>query len=276
MRFEPKFAVITGASSGIGAAFARACAKVGAQIVITGRRDTVLRGQRDALLELGARRVDVITGDLADENVVSRLVSVIAERPVDLLVNNAGFGHYAPLADARLEPLVDMLRVHAEVPLRLAHAAIGRMVARGSGVLVNVGSLAGRAAVPGSAVYVASKIYLERLSESLAIETAPHGVVVQALTPGYVRTDFHRDVDDIEKLQRNRGIVRWMDADEVVAASVRAIERARLRYERRPGVLPRRRDVVVVPGWTNRLLGALAPFVPRTLVYRAAATRAPR
>lgn len=268
--------VVTGATSGIGIAFARRFAGQGADMVICGRREALLEERATELTGLGASRVAIVCGDLADEATVARLLDEVRLRPPSVLVNNAGFGHSADVAGAELGRLQAMLRVQAEVPLRLAHAALPAMVAAREGLIVNVGSLAGRVAVPGSALYVSTKVFLERFSETLALEASPHGVVVQALTPGYVRTDFHRDVEDLAALRRNRGLVRWMDADSVVDQSMRAAARAERRLERSPGAVPRSRDVVVVPGTANRFLAFLAGLLPRTLAYRAALSRAPR
>lgn len=276
MSISGKNIVITGATSGIGAAFARVYAARGARLLLTGRRIDALEQRRAELLGLGAESVELVTGDLAREAVASELVRLVSAREPSALINNAGFGHYAFVGDGDLQPLAAMLRVHAELPLRLCHAALPGMTRRREGVIVNVGSLAGRVPVPGSSVYVATKVYLERLSETLAIEAARENVVVQALTPGYVRTDFHRDVEDLEARRKNRGLIRWMNADEVVAVSMRASERARRRLQKHPSAPPRRRDVVVVPGLANRLLASIAPLVPRTLLYRATAARAPR
>ena len=274
MDFENKMVVITGATSGIGAAFARRFAREGARLILCGRREEVLSQRRAETLSLGAKSVGMVVGDLADESVVQRLLEVMETEDIAGLVNNAGFGLYSPVADADIEALRAMLRVQAEVPLRLAHAVAPRMKRREEGLIVNVGSLAGRVAVPGSALYVSTKVYLERVGETLALELAPHGIVVQALTPGYVRTDFHRDIENYEEKRRNRGLIRWMDAEEVVACCVRAALHAERRLLR-GRTAPRGRDVVVIPGLANRFLAALAPFIPRTLIYRAAASKKP-
>jgi uncharacterized protein len=275
MNFREREVVITGASSGIGSAFADYFAARGARLTVCGRRVEVLERRRSELLAAGATSVHLLAGDLADEQTVTRILARVRDHPVSALINNAGFGYHANLAEADPEHLRAMLRVQAEAPLRLAHTALAGMAARGEGLLINVGSLAGRAAVPGSALYVSTKVYLERLSETLAIEMAPAGVVVQALVPGYVRTDFHRDVENLENRRRNRGLVRWMDSDAVVARSMRAAERSAARIARKPGRIPRGRDVVVVPGLANRVLARIAALVPRTMVYRAASKRRP-
>lgn len=281
MNFEGSVAVITGATSGIGAAYAEWFARAGAKLVLSGRRAELLEQARTRLLELGAPDVRLIVGDLADESVATQLETVVVETVPAVLVNNAGFGHYCPLADAPPEPLEAMLTVHTRLPLRLCRIALQGMIPRANGLIVNVGSLAGRVPVPGSALYVATKAFLERFSETLALEAAAYGVVVQAMTPGYVRTDFHRMVDDYRTRRRNKGLIRWMSPQAVVTVSMRAADRAFGRLSARTAGakaryrVPRRRDVVVIPGVANRLLAAIAPCVPRRVIYRATTGRSP-
>jgi len=274
MDFRTNTVIITGATSGIGAAFARHFAREGARLILCGRREDVLARRVAEASTLGAGSVETVVGDLADESVVGRILQVIASEDVAGLVNNAGFGLHAPFEHADPEQLRAMLRVQAEVPMRLARAVAPGMQRRRSGLIVNVGSLAGRVAVPGSALYVSTKVYLERLSETLALELGAHGIVVQALTPGYVKTDFHRDIENYEAKRRNRGLIRWMDAEDVVSYSARAFLRAERRLQGRRAA-PRRREVVVIPGLANRFLAALAPFIPRSIIYRAATSQKP-
>ncbi len=273
MNYQSRTVIITGASSGIGREFARLFAAEGARLVLTGRRETVLEEARHEAMRLGAASVELIVGDLADPRVASTVEAVAGEPGLAALINNAGFSHYSDVADSEPEPLLGMLTVQAEVPVRLCRTALRSMGSAGSGLIINVGSLAGRVAVPGSALYVATKCFLERFSETLALEAARRGVVVQALTPGYVRTDFHRNIENYRQKRKNRGLIRWMDADAVVRRSMRAADRAHRRLRSRPDSLPRRRDVIIIPGAANRLLAALSPLVPRSIVYRAAAAR---
>lgn len=273
MQLRDRLAILTGATSGIGAAYARALAARGARLLICGRRGEVLEERQRELTRLGSPNAEILVGDLAESGVMETLEARLTAEPCAMLVNNAGFGYDAAVAEADQTSLDAMLTVHARVPLHLCRAVLPGMIARGEGAIINVGSLAGRVPVPKAALYVATKVFLERLSESMAMEAAPHGVVVQALVPGYVRTEFHRAIENYEQKRRNHGLIRWMDADAVVAASLRAAERAAHRLARDGARLPRRREVVVVPGPANRFLAALAPFVPRTLIYRAAASR---
>lgn len=273
VNYQDRTVIITGASSGIGREYARFFAGKGSRLVLTGRRESVLEDAREEAMRLGAASVELIVGDLADSRVASAVEAVAGDRGTAALINNAGFSHYSNVAESEPAPLLDMLTVQAELPVRLCRQALRSMRSAGSGLIINVGSLAGRVAVPGSALYVATKCFLERLSETLALEAAPHGVVVQALTPGYVRTDFHRNIENYREKRKNRGLIRWMDADAVVRRSMRAADRAHRRLQSHPHAVPRSREVIVIPGAANRLLVALSPLVPRSLVYRAAMSR---
>ena len=269
---RPVRALITGATSGIGKAFATELAVRGCDLVLTGRRSEPLS---QVTAQLGAAHgvsVQSITGDLTSRDVEQLVVDAVKAGPLDYLVNNAGSGLSEDFHEAGPEMLDELRELLSGVPGRLTRAALPAMIEAGRGTVINVGSLAGRISVPGSSVYVASKIYMERLSETLALELHRHGIVVQALTPGYVRTDFHRAVPDYKSKQRNRGVIRWLEPRKVVEVSMRAARRAHARIGRSDG-LPRPRDVVVIPGLMNRFLNFLARFVPRRLLYVAAANR---
>jgi short-subunit dehydrogenase len=266
-------AVVTGATSGIGKAFAQALASRGCDLVISGRRKELLAEVATELRSRFGVQVRIIAGDFCATHVEQAVIDAILEQRPDYLINNAGTGVASDFVDADAETLENLRDLLSGVPGRLMKAALPAMVASGTGTIINVGSLAGRLAVPGSSVYTASKIYLERLSETLAIELHRHGIVVQALIPGYVRTDFHRAVPDYKRKQRGRGFIRWLEPEVVVARSLKAAERARALAEHNRNAIPRPRDVVVMTGRMNRFLSALSRLLPRRLLYRAAAHR---
>lgn len=213
-----KLALVTGASSGIGRAFARRLGAEGYNLVIVGRR-------RDRLEELVAEfprvHVEPLVADLASNAGVKSVAEVCAARAPDLLVNNAGVAHYMPFAELPTEKAEELLHVKAVAPTLLARAAAPGMIARGSGAIVNV---SGMLAFSGPAtadklplrraVYVATCAHLVALSQVLAEELKPHGVKVQALCPGVVATEFHeRQGLDLSAMPR-------MSADDVVKASL--------------------------------------------------------
>ena len=266
-------AIVTGATSGIGKAFAEQLAQRGYDLVLTGRRDELLCAVADRIRASHNVSVQTIVGDLTISETENLVIEAVQSAPVEFLVNNAGSGLSSDFADADLSKLEQLREILAGIPSRLIRAALPGMVTAHSGTIINVGSLAGRLAVPGSSVYVAAKSYLERLSETLALELYRDGVVVQALIPGFVRTDFHRSIPDYKRKQRNRGAIRWMEPDDVVRISMKAAERARSRLRHGTAAFPRPRDVIVIPGMMNRLLNGISRFVPRRFLYAAATSR---
>ena len=260
-----KTAIVTGATSGIGLEFARQIAGAGYDLVVGGRRAPLLDQHASEIRELGVEVV-VVVGDLADERVIAELTG--HARDCEILINNAGYGHGGHVADLPLDDLLHMMRVHQEASLRLIRAALPGMRTRGSGLIINVGSMAGRPPVPGGAIYSATKAFLERFSESLALENARHGIVVQALLPGFVRTDFHRDQTGTAPYRRRR--FGWLQPDTAVRISMRHARRARRRLARRPNSVPAARHTVVITGVLYRFLALVARMMPRRMTYSAA------
>ncbi len=257
MRPERPLAVVTGATSGIGAAFARALAARGHDLLITGRRRDVIQGVAAEIRDRRGVAVEVLIGDLADPAHLAALEGRIrGSSRLALLVNNAGYGSGAGFLEDTVENQVSMLRVHDEATVRLCRAAATR-IARGGGI-VNVASMAGILTSPTSVVYGATKAFLVSFSESLAMALRDRGIRVQALCPGLTRTDFHGRLGLDREPPRGRGPVAaalWMTAERVVDASLAALARG---------------TVVCVPGLLNRLVLAAARVVPRRLYYALA------
>lgn len=239
---------MTGASAGIGAAFTRRLAGDGYDLVIVARD----RQRLEALArELRAHGVDVTVAaaDLTDPGDLQAIQALILEGPpLDLVVNNAGFG-----TDGRfheLDPAVEELeiRLNIQATVRLTHAALRTMVARGRGSVINVSSVAGFMPGPFTATYSATKAYIKSFTEALAEELRGTGVRVQVVCPGYTRTEFH----DRAKIQTSHiPSVAWMSAEAVVDASLSALER---------GV------VICVPGLANHAMVALTTKLPQALI----------
>lgn len=214
-------ALVTGASSGIGAAYARRLAKEGHDLVVVARR-------RDRLEELSREfpdvRIDVLEADLGTDAGLDAVCRRAAESPLALLVNNAGLAHYMPFVDLPAEKASELVRVNVLAPTMITRAAVAGMVARGAGAIVNVASLlafSGPAAMPmlpKRVVYAGSRSYVVTFTQVLAAELAGTGVKVQALCPGLVKTEFHtRQGIDLSSRPR-------MEADDVVQASRKALE----------------------------------------------------
>ena len=244
--------LVTGATSGIGEAYARELSRRGFRLILTGRREAELRAVAHAI---GPERVELRLLELSDNAALDALVEACRGRQIDVLVNNAGFGIDKPFLRSAFADDQRMERVHVAAPMRLIHALGRGMVDRGKGAIVNVASLAAFMPLPRSASYSATKAFLRTFSESLAMELRHTGVRVQVLCPGFTRTHFHAALHIPERELRNRLIVRWMSAEAVVRASIRALTADR---------------VVCVPGFWNRVLRRVVPAIPRRLFYAAA------
>jgi short-subunit dehydrogenase len=216
-----RVALVTGASAGLGVAFAERLAADGFDLVVVARR-------RDRLGELADRldaKVEVLAADLADPQALGKVEARAAEG-VDLLVNNAGFAGYRPFAELDPDVAENLIRVHIVATTRLSRAALPRMIERGSGGIVNVASLLAFSGsippdpLPLRATYAACKAYMVTFTQQLAYELAGTGVRVQVLTPGLIRTEFH-EVAGRDPTKMPFGM---MEPDEVVAASLRGLE----------------------------------------------------
>jgi short-subunit dehydrogenase len=246
-------ALVTGASSGIGAAFARRLAAAGSDLVVVARRQGRLDTLAAELSGAHGVHVETLVADLTDPvqlaDVEARLRD--PDRPIDLLVNNAGAGGHGAYASLPADEVEAMVRLNLLAPARLTSAALPAMVARGSGGVVNVSSISGEQPIPYVATYSATKAFLTSLSESVHDELRGTGVTVTAVLPGFTRSEFH------DRADMGRSIPKpfWMTSDQVAAAALVAVDRGR---------------AVCVPGPAYRVLVWLSRHAPRALVRRVA------
>ncbi len=244
-------ALITGASSGIGAAFAWELARRGNDLILVARRRDRLEELARAIEQKCAIEARIVAADLAtEEGIVSVELCVATTGNLELLVNNAGFGTRGLFFRADVRGQDQMHRLHVLAALRLTHVALNGMARRGKGGIINVSSVAAFWQSPGSVSYCATKCWMNSFTEGLALElkSAGSAVKMQALCPGYTRSEFHDAAGMDRKLIADS---LWMSAEEVVLASLRGLERGYL---------------VVVPGWRYRLLVLLMKHAPRWLL----------
>jgi short-subunit dehydrogenase len=252
MENKKPMAVITGASAGIGATFARRLAKDGYGLILVARRLD--------RLEALAREVggaETLQADLTRENDLKYVEDRIAAEPkLELLINNAGFGIMGQFFEVPIEGQDQMHRLHVMATLRLTHAALRGMMAQKRGGIINVSSVAAFGQTPSSVSYSATKAWMNSFTEGLDLELRTVGspVKVQALCPGFTLSEFH----DVAKVDRKTiPDWLWMRAEDVVDESMAGLARGQL---------------VVVPGGTYKLLAVVMRWIPKWL-HRAGARR---
>ena len=248
---DPGWALVTGASSGIGAAIAREYARRGVPLILTARRVGKLE---QLATELRSQvEVEVIVADLADAQAPAALVAEIERRgvPVRILVNNAGYGVPGRYLTSDWSVHAQFLQVMVGAVSELTWRLLPAIRASGDGRILNVASFA--ALVPGAdgqTLYAATKAYLVKFSESLSLENSDHGVHVTALCPGFTWSGFH-DVTGTREMMSKLPGWAWLQADAVARAGIDGAERGR---------------VVVVPGRVYRLVHSIARHMPQRLV----------
>ncbi len=247
-------ALITGASSGIGADMARRLAEEGANLVLVARREDRLEALADELIAAHGVEVDVLPADLTRPD-APRLLhdrTEAAGKPIDLLINNAGFGDYAPFLDVGWERYADLLRVNAVALTELTRRFLPDMVSRGRGQVVNVASTGAFMPVPDFAVYAATKAYVLSFSEAVDEELRGTGVRVQCVCPGGTHTGFLEVAGQKTKPSGERFMMSSRKCADL------AID----------GVLRGKRTIVT--GWLNWLTTWAARWIPRAWAPRLA------
>ena len=241
------WALVTGATSGIGESFTRLLASNSYNVVLVARDLPRLHERATGLQSIYGVETVVLQADLATDSGCALVESYIADNEIDVLINNAGFGINKAFTVSALDAEQNMLDVLVRTPMRLMHVALPGMKARDKGIIINVSSVAGFMA---GGTYSAAKSYLTVLSESLNTELSGTKVKISALCPGFTRTEFH---------QRGRMSMKglpafmWLNADAVVAKSWSDAKKGK---------------VISIPGWQYRLLAFTMSIAPRPMVRK--------
>jgi short-subunit dehydrogenase/uncharacterized protein YndB with AHSA1/START domain len=247
IHYKDRWAVVTGASSGLGRGLAARLAEKGMSLVLTGRNEARLHEAAQQIRRAAPQvRVETVAADLAAPSGVAALVAHVGGRPVEVLVNNAGFGSYGPFAQADADRESDEVGVDVSAVIALARAFLPGMLARRSGGVLNVASTIAFQPAPYQAVYGASKAFVLSFSQALWAEARASGVSVTALCPGPTRTGF---VDALRADVGHTAIyARLAEPGPVIEAGLKGLDAGR---------------AVVVPGLRNKLGAALGRLLPR-------------
>jgi uncharacterized protein len=242
-------ALITGPTSGIGLSFAHQLAEKDYDLVLVARNEERLKELAAEVEGKYGVHADVLVADLSDRDALASVEARVADatRPVDLLVNNAGFGLKEKFLDNSVEDEQRMLDVLVTAVLRLSHAAIGPMVARGKGSIINVSSVAGY--LPRG-TYSAAKAYVTSLSEWADLTYRGDGVRVMALLPGFTKTEFHERMD---VSRESAPSWMWLDVDRLVRDALSDLEKGR---------------TISVPSKRYKALSIAAKYTPSGLQAR--------
>jgi len=248
--YDRPCALVTGATSGIGAAFASRLAQNGFDLILHGRRQKELMDRAKNLERIYSTSVEIIIAELSRPDEIRKVEERINSLDrLDMLVNNAGYWEPGVFWEHSPDSLEAMIMVHNVAPVRFIRAALPRMLERDKGDIINVSSLGAYLNMVTLENYGATKAYLISFTESLHVALMETGIRVQALTPGFTVTEFHSRLGaDFTKEQRT-----WMQPEEVVAGSLRALGKG---------------PVVCIPGFKRRFIVKLASMLPRSVYYR--------
>jgi short-subunit dehydrogenase len=245
-------ALITGASSGIGAAYARRLAIQGMSLILVARRKDRLETLAGKLHQNHAVAAEVLVADLTKTEDIERVEKRINEiESLNMLINNAGFGTLGLFSEIDLAKHLDMIDLHVIASVRLCRAALPRMISRNSGAIINVSSAGAFMPAQDNVIYCATKSFLVTFSEALQRELLGTNIKIQALCPGFIRTEFH---NTSEYAKFDRSVIPrflWTSADDVVAASIRSLKKEKTTY------IPGLKNYLLVAAVRNRIVSKI-------------------
>lgn len=252
MEQQHKLALITGATGGIGKAYAKQLAKSKYDLILSGRQEDKLKELADGLSAKFSIKAYPVISDLSTPEGIKLLTNKIDEQGgVDMLVSNAGYAERSRFDDKAVDDIMNMISVHINATVQLVHAVLPGMKKKKSGSIISVSSLSAYVPAPGSSIYSSSKLFLNSFMESIHMEVRKLGIKVQSLCPGLTHTNFHGG-SSVEKSVEVRGVSLWMEPEDVVYASLRTLGK---------------RSVIYTPGGINKILRAILPILPRRPYY---------
>lgn len=250
-----KTALITGATSGLGLSYARYFASKGCNLIITGRREDIIRENAESLQNQFHVNVEVIIAELSSLDGINRFLAQIGDRTIDILVNNAGFGLKPSFVDTPETDVEKMLYLQVWCVTKLTQFILKGMVRRNSGAIINISSDGAFAVLPHNVLYSSTKLYIINFTEGLHMELSGTDIRVQAVCPGFIDSHFHESAE-MHMDKSRKGLFGFRDPDAIVADAMKDFAK---------------KKVISVPDTGAKMIRTLVRFLPRNLFYRMAA-----
>lgn len=248
-----RIAVITGATSGIGAAYAEYYAKQGYDLVITGRKTKQINALAKKIVDQYKVKVEVNILEFSNYELVDKFIEKISKKKIDVLVNNAGFGYNSSFYESDTLIYKRMVDTHIMMPIKLIGAILPNMIKRNEGTIINISSDGIYLMIPNSSVYAGTKAFLKTFTEILSLELNKKNIHTQVVIPGLTKTEFHRKMGMNESKQKNKGLMRWMEPKDVVRIAMKDLQKNK---------------IISIPGFINKLIIKIVNIMPRKMYYR--------
>ena len=250
-----KTAVITGATSGIGAAYAEAFARRGYDLILTGRRKEKIEAQAEKIRSACSVGVEVVLAELSEETGIQMVLDAMQGKEIDVLINNAGFGVAARYQDSDLKVMEQLAKVNVLAPMELIRSVLPDMIRRHSGTVINISSEGAYLVMPGNSVYSGVKSFLKVFTECLHLDLDGTGVRVLTVCPGLTHTDFHEKMGMAKSRQIDHGMMRWTSPEKIVELSLKDLQKGK---------------VISIPGFHTKFFIDFLRLLPKKTYYRLA------
>lgn len=244
--------LITGATSGLGLAYARAYAKEGFNLIITGRREDKIKRNAIEIEQTYHIKVNVVIVDLANEEGLNYLINEIKDDEIEVLINNAGFGLKPVLVETTREEMDRIMFLQINAVVILTQHILKRMLVKSRGVVINISSDGAFAVMPRNVLYSSSKLFIINLTEGLFMELEKTGIKVQVVCPGFIDTDFHESAG-MNVVKKKKGFMKFSSPENIVRMAMKDLNKGK---------------VMCIPGMETKIVYLIGHFLPRKLYYK--------
>lgn len=246
--------LITGATSGLGLAYAREYAKEGYNLIITGRREDKIKANAMDIEQTYHMKVKVVIVDLANQEGLNYLLDKIKEDEIEVLVNNAGFGLKPVLVETTGEEMDRIMFLQMNAVVILTQYILKKMLVRKCGTVINISSDGAFAVMPRNVIYSSTKLFIINLTEGLYMELEKSDIKVQVVCPGFIDTDFHESAG-LNVVKKKKGFMKFSSPEDIVSIAMKDLKKGK---------------VVCVPGMDAKIVRLMVHFLPRKMFYRIA------